>query len=464
MNAQITVTFLLALLFSIAMEAQTDPGQLPDAEARPAAGTQLAVKTESGAGDPCPTMHELWSEAMEAEADAPTGESVGGLTLTDVFRRLIAGVEGVGLEEGDTSTVLTWNLNQQVAALLELVNEPQLYDPIKAAIQDDALSQRLSDRVGPADDLTFTLRYVHKDSSDGRGTQMTGRAAVFENYHSFGTFAKSYLGEDEKYMESVSLRDPNTGQCMSETELRQVREELSELTAAMMNVNEWEARVYYRQRDRLVGPSQFGFNAKYTWALDTDRDKNEEADVHQVTKDWFFAPSRRLASIAKSSGEGADQAAERDVSSSGRTPDPERTLRRLIKQQRFSLQVSFDESEDYRFTSSIPSPITLERSRALVGTAAYSLEFPVDGSDAARLPRYEVQLSYENVDGDPARQNRFVARAIVSKGLTFLGETTDLTFGLVYANKPEFLVNEDIDEQLSARLGLSFKVGRAGGR
>jgi hypothetical protein len=69
------------------------------------------------------------------------------------------------------------------------------------------------------------------------------------------------------------------------------------------------------------------------------------------------------------------------------------------------------------------------------------------------LPRVDLSLEVFEVSGDPMRQDRRVAKLSydlpLAKGVT-------LPVTLVYANKAEFL--GDPDEQLSAHVGLSFKL------
>lgn len=66
--------------------------------------------------------------------------------------------------------------------------------------------------------------------------------------------------------------------------------------------------------------------------------------------------------------------------------------------------------------------------------------------------RFDLVAGYEDVTDDPARRDRLVATATMN--LKF-GQM-DVPFGIVYANHGKYL--GEVDEQLSAHLGLKFDL------
>lgn len=77
-----------------------------------------------------------------------------------------------------------------------------------------------------------------------------------------------------------------------------------------------------------------------------------------------------------------------------------------------------------------------------------------ENADRARS-RLDLALSYEDISDDPSRQDRGLASATLSYPVA---RGFYLSFGAVYATKPEF--RGDVDEELSARAGLVYKVIR----
>ncbi len=75
------------------------------------------------------------------------------------------------------------------------------------------------------------------------------------------------------------------------------------------------------------------------------------------------------------------------------------------------------------------------------------------------LPRAKLDIgaSYEDISDDPMRQDRAMVNFTFTQELA---KATQLSIGLVWANKAEFV--GDVDEELSARLGLNYKFGMTG--
>lgn len=101
-------------------------------------------------------------------------------------------------------------------------------------------------------------------------------------------------------------------------------------------------------------------------------------------------------------------------------------------------------------------PFRVEGGERLKVLAGWGRSFDRGPAEEALAPsRLDIALSYEDLFDDPERQDRFLA------SLTYtvkLNDGMSLPFGVVYANKPEFLAMEDIDEEISARLGLKFTL------
>ena len=85
-------------------------------------------------------------------------------------------------------------------------------------------------------------------------------------------------------------------------------------------------------------------------------------------------------------------------------------------------------------------------------SVAASRQIGRKGSAGPR-PRFDLKASYEDFSDDPVRQDRGVATATFSYPVS---PGFFLTLGAVYATKPEF--RGEVDEEISARLGLTYKL------
>lgn len=101
-------------------------------------------------------------------------------------------------------------------------------------------------------------------------------------------------------------------------------------------------------------------------------------------------------------------------------------------------------------------PFRVEGGERLKVLAGWGRSFDRGPAEEALAPsRLDIALSYEDLFDDPERRDRFLA------SLTYtvkLNDGMSLPVGLVYANKPEFLAMEGVDEEVTARLGLKFTL------
>lgn len=92
--------------------------------------------------------------------------------------------------------------------------------------------------------------------------------------------------------------------------------------------------------------------------------------------------------------------------------------------------------------------------------AAIALGRPINVAMHAGLPggKFDLGVSYEDVDGDPMREDRFVGNATYTQQIS---EGLQLSAGLVWANEPEF--RADSNQNLSATVGLVYKFAETQG-
>jgi hypothetical protein len=191
--------------------------------------------------------------------------------------------------------------------------------------------------------------------------------------------------------------------------------------------------VRYRERDDRVGPSEWGLEATYEQGFGNINGLDDEC-----TGD-LFAPR---------------------VAASG-DPVPcyqsylDNRKGRIKSANRLSFSLGYAEADDLRFE--LPDDgfvFSLDEVRKTLGSAAYGRSLTVDakGNDTSRL---DVEAKYEDVSGDPMRNNRFVATTTFTQNL-FDGNVVSLS--VVYASEPEY--RGEVDEELSARAGIKVKIDK----
>ncbi|MEM9172654.1 MAG: hypothetical protein AAGA84_08115 [Pseudomonadota bacterium] len=133
--------------------------------------------------------------------------------------------------------------------------------------------------------------------------------------------------------------------------------------------------------------------------------------------------------------------------------DDKTRQKQLKNSDRFSVSVEYSRKQaySYLFDTSM-MPFTMPSETSLMGSLSYGryLNFRESRNGQTRL---EVSASYEDVDGDSMRQDRWFATASLSQQIT---EGAGLSLSLVYSNKPEFLM--DVGTEVTARLGLNYKL------
>ncbi len=384
-----------------------------------------------------------------------------GISWTDVISRLLAQVDSLDLDSGETSTDFTWNIDDQLTFKASVVNEPGLFMPLKEAIGDDAETlASLTDQVSQGDDVRFSLDYNFQSKNSGK----LGVWAFSENM--------------AKIPEERAKKDRNIGaytSAMAKASCDTQAQGYAALVPALTRSLDKEkpitlvANAFYRSRDELVGQNEMGASIKYTYGLE---DPGENQDAETLIENAMLASARRLAqtnpsfkndfdAALQASGQVNMKAVDDALEKAEESLSTDLANRSGITDRRLMIEGKWTRKDDYELT--LPAAnLTLPEDESLTVTLAYSFRIRGDVAateDNKNLPIFELNASYEDVDSDAARQSRLIAKAIFSRKLNFMGESTELTAGLVYANKPEFLAEQDVDHELSANLGLTFKVG-----
>ena len=127
----------------------------------------------------------------------------------------------------------------------------------------------------------------------------------------------------------------------------------------------------------------------------------------------------------------------------------------LKKNWRVSFEGKYSWMDAYDFTHP-DTMVTLDLDEAqewhVMLSAGRTLRLTDTGIEQTR---FELEATYEDVTGDTQKQGRFVSTATFTERIS---DTMAVSVGVVYANRPEF--RGEVDEELSARAGLRFKLDR----
>lgn len=117
------------------------------------------------------------------------------------------------------------------------------------------------------------------------------------------------------------------------------------------------------------------------------------------------------------------------------------------------LGFSLEYKKTNAYTYSVPGQnltFNADKAKSLISSLTYSRFI---GNIRTGNTRMDINLSYDDVSGDPMRQGRGLGSVVLTHKLA---NGVAASIGLVYANKPEFRGN--VDEELSAKLGLNYKL------
>lgn len=440
----------------------------------------LLVSSTARAERPCDAGRETYLECLNRIhrdlAEGAGAEEVAAASTARLLESLTsegAGSEGgstrdyvsrffAALGLGDTSTegadlILNFRTDfldlgpGQKAVARAVLHEAEPHAGLVAALPEESRSERsgqLDDSLGDFDDVTLELSWNRESTRLGRRGADTARerlasatelaAPELEELAAIQTRFLLLLREDPDALERrVPVEDPPPGSPLAvfEAELRTFasslvaeRDLLSQLLADLGgNQPQLHFGVAYRRRDGAAGPSEVLARLTYEHGFVSLNSFERWRRDHQCESGLACASRYRQQGDA--------------LAASGAA--------------RLAISLEFARNESFEF------PMTeggaryrLEEVDRRVGALSFSRRIGrPPTADAAQDDRIlcEVSARYEDVGDDPARRDRLVAQAGFSRKVS-----GDLSAGItvVYANRPEF--RGEVDEELSARLGLKF--------
>jgi len=438
--------------------------------------------------------------AADAElAKANTGTQSGDVdAATDDFNpRFQAAVDAQGLDSDDDGAGITlaWNdLLQKVLRgrfdengtathagqhhkLVVKLEEAQLFEPLENGIADAAVSDPLQKSLDDFDDVSVAFRFSLNSVRLGRDLQahteyISAIQSVSMEALDPDRELRAQIGdqEDQILQQMFELFDDFEADVRLDTTVGDARARallaatekayaaqidyavsldahlrrngLFDLVKLVNNQPQIVLSVDARQRDDLVGPDETALKFVYEFGGVNVNAYNRYREGVECAQGNI-----RLTHVAAVDDDMEVACLTRFIGANSTAID---------EGNRFAASLEYADKEHYVFSGSGVN-LDLPSHSSLVAKLTYGryLRLGRDTGGVGRS-RIDVSASYEDVNDDPTRQNRAIAKAV------FAQEVSDglfLEIGFAWANKPEF--RGEVDHEVSAKAGISYKLARS---
>lgn len=353
--------------------------------------------------------------------------------------------------------------NAQLKAILN--TKPTLLDDVKnafdTATESDSASKELQDGLSAADDYTISFTYNHMSDRFGRAPkqQQARLSRLFDAAVSLATADSDVGGPNDPMLamakvlqrldaenEKFVLRDSAALDAVEKAATAEfalgvlVRGKaaaypLDRFSELVNNQPQLVFTAELQDRDPLVGAKEKAITFTYEFGFASVNDFVTEAGAQ------CGIGSRGLTALASVDANSCLSAYSRYISAHDAA---------LKNADRFSIELSYVEVEDYEFSSE-ENGIELARdgTRHLDIAVGYGRTLQALGAD--RESRLDFVAKYEDYSDDVDHQDRMVAT------LTFTTQLNGVAipFSLVYANHQKFL--PDSDDTLGAHIGIKYQ-------
>jgi hypothetical protein len=351
------------------------------------------------------------------------------------------------------------------------LERPEIYGPLKEAMQAASLTDELStleDSVDARDDITIGLSLAFASEKYGRDPrlhQQTLNALIesvdlVDSLHLAALTARSNFEEEKKLQEKpevsgnplIPKNDGDLGGkpfcAIAKSDVRKQYMDLAiaEILAARSSLQGFSERLtntgFYSLLDLIDNQPQFSFTASY-------RSREEAAGPNETKLALSYEKGDRNVNSLRTHCHGTinPQCIASYVTDSDTNAEAmEKSIR---------LRFTADYTKIDRLSFVMPAPgfsYMAEPSERLTVSAIYGRNIGAALSDGRRA-RLDASLSYEDFSDDPLRENRGVANVTLTYPIL---KGFFLTFGAVYATKPEF--RGDVDKEIGARAGITYKL------
>ncbi len=414
-------------------------------------------------------------EALSEISQKNTGESSaigddGAVTVNDFASKMRLSVDSGSLNASDSQALsFEWTNFLGLGAtekghnykLQVRLGGGELYQPLNDALGDAARASELEGQLGDADNVVIGFSYNIVNGKLGRNPQ-TARA-VFADI-----MEEARLAAMPSEFEADKIADDSDEMLLAIQDLiattRETTFDTIPDTALAKNYvvayenairAEFASLVAYRTQLR-----QLGF---YDLVDLVDNQPQLSLTFGGTVRDELAGPDELSATFSYEKGfvnvngfrKHQKRACQDPTESAAQCLSSYLTADRrsqLERGDRVAVSLEYSKTQDYDINLSDDNvALDLDGQKKFIGSVSYGryLAFGQEGTGRSRL---DLGLSYEDVSSDPSRQDRGMGTVTFSQRVA---QGSILSFSLVYASKPEF--RGDVDEELSARVGLNYK-------
>lgn len=409
------------------------------------------------------TKDEMQSTVAAANTGTTNLASPAGSSLKDFLSAFSASLESSTVTDNGNTLTLDSNFpvpigpDSQTVKFQLAINNAELDPQIVQKLGSNAAQvSALEDSLSSTDDLVASVSYSPATPGLGRSIQPHGDffdalvAAAFPTQSALDEARRtaihtanitdasrpfSEIADDSA--EAAALQVFQSSASAIGNALRTTDAMRSAFASLLSNQPQAFGSVLYHYRSDLVGPNEYAL------------------------KGTLEASSRNLRSFYKLYTN-CTPAAFRNLPAANRMTTAADCLTKMQQYAapiaakesgtRLSFSVEYRKSNARSYT--LPENagvVTNDQATSTTATLVLGL-IPIKTSDTTS-GRIDVSASYEDVSGDPLRDNRFVASATYTQKIN---DMLTIPISLVYANRDQYLSN--VDSKLNAHFGLIYKL------
>lgn len=418
--------------------------------------------------DECFARYSLETQEWQELQRQPTGVDAGDASLstnTKNFLPLMAlsGLLGQGTEDG--SGVIVYDLNfpflqhkgSRNAQLQAVVNmQPQLSEALRNALQEDEhddLIEPLEKQIGSLGDFAIRFTYNYTDRFHGRGFEqykkrfdaLRSRAVVrwappeaVDRWKDAQAPDYVKMTRDMAWDAARKMEESVRDYAVVEAMVAQ-RAGLTSYDELLDNQPQLHITAEKKFREPLIGPDELAVKVTYEWSpmsfnVSMKKDCHQRMDTDAPTEDAAAGCLNEYTEFVNDNGKAIE------------------------KGNRFSFSGEYVDIDEETIAPDLEGediePVLLEPVRKLVLSLGWSRNVLLASGEPILV---DLVGEYQDISDDPLRRDRSVVTLTVTRQIGNMS----IPLGIVYANHGEFLT--DVDERLSAHVGLRFNMSGGNG-
>jgi hypothetical protein len=459
--------FFLTLAIALGAAAQQQQ-QAPTCTAAdtPVSCWNKFVPTVAPSDTPATTQDQVQDDVTTANTGVTNLVSPSGSALKDFLSVFSASLESSTVTNNGNTVTLDTNLpapingDRHKIKLQVVITTAELDSQIVSALGSNSTQiTALEDELSSTDDVTASLSYNPSATFVGRSIVPHGDffdalvAAAFPTQATLDQARRTAIRKANITTETVgqpfsSIADPDVraetiqafqasasaiGNALKSTDT--MRDAF-----ALLLSNQPQAFLsgLYHYRSELVGPDEYSVKATYEMSSRNLR------SFYRLYKNCTPGAFRNDIAAADRTATAADCLTKMQQYAA--------PLANMESGTRLAVSLDYDKSQARTYT--LPENLgTVTNAESHSTKATLTLGFVPMGRASGSTGRLDFSASYEDVSGDPLKDDRFVASATYTQKIN---DTLSIPISLVYANHDQYLSN--VNEKLNAHFGLIYKL------